>query len=122
MGGHRALFWHEVLAPAGQYRLRIRNNNPGDNKQWFVFNSRTHTIRTWSDRRQVIANQVGQGFIVGKAAVVRPWKSENFQKIQWHGGSKRNIRNNGGKCLDVWGGKNVNLQHLTFWDCHNGLN
>jgi hypothetical protein len=62
------------------------------------------------------------GFKIGVAAVIRPWKGENFQKITYHPGTLRNLRNNGGMCLDVAGGKNVNNQHLTFWTCHNGLN
>jgi hypothetical protein len=37
-------------------------------------------------------------------------------------GARRNIRNNGKQCLDVWGGRNLNNQHLTWWTCHNGVN
>jgi hypothetical protein len=80
MAENRALFWHEAIA-GGQFRLRIRNNNPANNKQWWIFSSRTHTVRAWADRRQVISNQDGQGYKIGVAAVVRPWKGVNFQGI-----------------------------------------
>jgi hypothetical protein len=107
MRGHRALFWHEHIG-GGQYRLRIHNNNSRNNRQWWIFDSRTKTIRAWADRQKVVCNQLGHAFHIGRIAVARQWKGENYQRIQWHGGSRKNIRNNGGKCLDVWGGKNNN--------------
>lgn len=121
MPGNRALFFHEKYGK-NQFRLRIRDNNPENNRQWWTFDDRTKTIRAWSKRNQVIANQRGQGFRIGKAAVVRTWGKEQGQRISWYGGAVRNIRNNGKKCLDVWGGKNKHYQHITWWNCHNGLN
>ena len=55
MAQSRAIFWHEHIG-AGQYRLRIRNTNPANNRQWFIHDSRTHTIRSWADRRRAISN------------------------------------------------------------------
>jgi len=121
MSGRRALFWHEHIG-SNQYRLRIRDNAPYDVKQWFVFDSRTRTIRAYSRRSSVIANQKGYRYRIGVAATVRPWANEVYQRIAWYGGSRRNIRNYGGKCLDVHGGHNHNNRHVIFWNCHNGLN
>jgi len=67
---NRAVYWAEHIG-SYQYRLRIRNTNAGDNKQWFVFDSRTNTIRAWADRRKVISNQINQRFNKGVAANVR---------------------------------------------------
>ena len=121
MAGHKALFWHEHIG-GHQYRLRIRENNPVDIKQWWKFDTRTKTIRSKHNAKNAISNQAGQAFNRGKAAVIRAWKGQANQKTQWHGGKIRNIRNNGNLCLDVWGGKNVHNQHLTWWTCHNGAN
>jgi hypothetical protein len=118
---NRALFWHEHIG-ANQYRLRIRDNNPTCNKQWFTFDRRTNTIRAWSRRNYAIANQKGYGFRIGVAATIRPYTGDNTERIQWHGGSRRNIRNNGAKCLDVHGKSNTHHRHVIFWNCHNGLN
>jgi hypothetical protein len=121
MATNRALYWKEHIG-GNQFRLRIRNDEPEDLNQWFLFDSRTRTIRSWNKRSHVISNQAGQGFRIGKAAVIRPWKGENFQKITFHSRKLRSVMNNNGKCLDVWGGKNVDTQHTTWWNCHNGMN
>lgn len=121
MSGNRALFWNEHIG-GNQFRLRISNNNPRNNKQWWAFDSRTRTIRALSRRSHVIANQQGQGFKIGRAAVIRKYTGNNSEKIIYYLGQRRNIRNQGGKCLDVWGGRNVHNQQTTFWNCHNGLN
>lgn len=55
MAGNRALFWHEHIG-GGQYRLRIRNNASYNDRQWFVFDSRTQTIRASADRRLALSN------------------------------------------------------------------
>jgi hypothetical protein len=121
MSNFRALFWHEHIG-GNQFRLRIRNNKPKDNKQWFVFDKRSRTIRAWSKRGHAISNQNGQRFRIGRAAVIRPYINSVFQRLAFYTGSRRNIRNNGAKCLDVHGGANRHMRHTTFWNCHNGLN
>lgn len=104
MRSKRVIYWADHIG-GGQHLLRIRKSNFRNNRQWFVFDWRTHTIRAWADRRKVISNQLGQKFLTGRRAVVRVFKGENYQRIQYHGGSRRNIRNNGEKCLDVYGGR-----------------
>jgi hypothetical protein len=121
MTGNRALFYHEHIG-GHQFRLRIRDNEPENNKQWWTFDDRTKTIRAWGKRTSVLANQAGQGYRINVAATVRPWKKEQYQRISWFGGSRRNIRNNGKKCLDVHGGSNTHNRHVIFYNCHNGLN
>jgi len=121
MAGFRALFWNEHIG-GGQYRLRIRNDQCKNNKQWFIFDRRSRTIRAWSSRTLAISNQSGKGFRIGVAAVVRSYKNEVYQRLSYYGGSRRNLRNVGGKCLDVHGGVNKHNRHVIFWNCHNGLN
>jgi hypothetical protein len=121
MKENRALFYSEHIG-GNQYRLRIRDNNPEDDKQWFVFDRRTHTIRASAQRNLALSNQQGQQYRVDVAAVMRPWRKEPFQRISYYSGTRRNIRNNGQKCLDVHGGSNTDNRHVIFWHCHNGLN
>jgi hypothetical protein len=116
MGGFRAIYFD------GANRLRIRNNKPFDKRQWFVFDSRTRTIRSSMRRNYVMSNQAGYGYRIGGWAMMRVWRGQIDQRISFWGGSYSNIRNNGGKCLDVWGGRNNNNQKITFWNCHRGQN
>ena len=121
MADNRALFYAEAL-DNNQYRLRIQDFNPDDKTQWWVFDARTHTIRAFSKRTYAISNQAGQGFKIDVPVVIRPYSGDNTQKIQWFDGNEKNLRNNGGKCLDVHGGVNDHNRHVIFYECHNGLN
>jgi hypothetical protein len=120
---NRALFWHEHIG-SGQYRLRIRNTNPGDNKQWFVFDWRTRSIRPRANRNLVMSVQMNgkNWFYYAYAAVVRPYRRESLQKMRWFNGSRRNIRDLGVRCLDVHGNSNTHHRHVHWYKCHNGLN
>jgi len=129
MSGGRNLFWHEHIG-GNQFRLRIhnfdvkyyrRNWKIADKGQW-VFDSRTRTIRAHLRRNFCISNQAGQRFNIGRPAVIRQWRREVEQKIRVYGGSRRNIRNDGGKCLDVHGNSNRHMRHVIWWNCHNGAN
>lgn len=80
MDANRAVFVHEHIG-SNQYRLRIRANDPENDKQWFVHDSRTNTIRAHSMRNHVVANQLGYGFNIGYAAVVRPYTNDNTERI-----------------------------------------
>lgn len=93
-----------------------------ESKQWFVHDNRTRTIRTYERRDLVIANQQGYEFAQGVAAVVRPYRKEPYVMIGFYNGTRKNIRNGGGLCLDVYGNSNVHYQPITFWACHNELN
>jgi hypothetical protein len=123
MNGGRALFVSEHIG-SNQYRLRIRNNEPEDIKQWFVFDWRTKSIRSQADRRNVISIQIGGNnwYHNGYAAVVRRYDQQNLQKIRWFNGEKQNIRDMGVRCLDVAGGSNSHNNHVHWWTCHNGAN
>lgn len=118
MGGFKAIFWSESIG-SSQFRLRIRDNKPNDKKQWFVLDQRTRTIRAAGKRNYVISNQEGSGYAIGKAAVIRAWKGQADQRVSFWSGKYQNIRNNGQKCLAVWGGANRNNQHLSWWNCAN---
>jgi hypothetical protein len=121
MAGNRALVWKENIG-GNQFRLRIQDNNPDDSKQWFIFDKRTRTIRADAKRSFALANQKGRNFNVGSAAVVRTYENNSYIRASYHHGFKRNIRNNGAKCLDIHGGRNAHMHHTTFWHCHNGAN
>jgi hypothetical protein len=103
MAHFRALFWDNQIS-SGQFQLRIRNDQSKDNKQWFIFDKRTRTIRAFSDKKLAISNRAGQAFKIGQAAVIRAFKNEVYQRLAYYGGQRRNLRNNGQKCLDVHGG------------------
>ena len=121
MSTNRALYYAEHIGYTS-YRLRIRDTSPWDAKQWFVFDWRTKTVRAATDRRLVMSNQYGQKFIASRAANMRPFKNEPYQHILWYGGSRKNIRQYSGLCLDVHGNSNTNRRHTIFYKCHNGLN
>ena len=120
MPGNRALFWREHIG-SNQYRLRIRDNNPENNRQWWTFDDRTKTIRAWARRNYVIANRQGYRFRINVPVTARPYRNENYQRIRWYGGRYRNIRNNAHKCLEVQSRRNVQNQPVIFYNCHNGL-
>lgn len=107
-----------------QYRLRFRDHNPGNMKQWFVFDSRTKSIRAKANRKLAISVQWGgkNWYYNAYAAVVRPFANERIQQIRFFAGAKQNIRDIGLRCLDVHGKSNTNNRHLHWYKCHNGDN
>jgi hypothetical protein len=123
MKTNRALFWSEHIG-GHQYRLRIRDTNPGNNKQWFIFDWRTRSIRPQANRKLAISIQNGGNnwFYYHYAAVVKPFKGEQLQKIRWFNGARQNIRDIGVRCLDVHGNSNSNNRHVHWYKCHKGLN
>jgi hypothetical protein len=124
MKGGRALFYHEHIG-GHQWRLRIRNNAPWNLKQWFVFDWRTRTIRAQGNRRLAISIQYGQRDWNrnGYNAVVRYYRNnDQYQRLRWFGSTRRTIRDQGKRCLDVHGGSNTNNRHVIWWKCHNGAN
>lgn len=118
---HKTLYWAEHIG-RNQFRLRIQWHNPYDKQQWFTFDSRTQTIRAFSRRSYVIGNQLGYQFRINVAAAIRPYTGINQDRIRWYSGSRRNIRNNGQKCLDVHGKSNTDQRYVIYYNCHNGLN
>jgi len=56
------------------------------------------------------------------AAVVRQYKGEALQKMRWFNGNRRNIRDQGIRCLDVHGNSDSNRRHVHWYKCHKGLN
>jgi len=90
MPSNRALYWAEHIG-GHQYRLRIRDNNPENNKQWWTFDDRTKTIRAWARRSYALSNQRGYQYRINVAANIRQYRNEYYQKIKWIGGRYRNI-------------------------------
>ena len=123
MKSGRALFYAEHIG-SHQYRLRVQNNNPYDNKQWFVFDWRTKSIRPAANRKFVmsILKNSNNWKYYHYAAVVRAYKGEALQKMRWFKGSRRNIRDQGVRCLDVHGNSDTNRRHVHWYKCTNGLN
>jgi len=82
MTGARAAYWDEDIG-SDQFRLRIRDNFPRDSKQWFIFDSRTKSIRGYSKRDYTVAIQLNAGWSQGSAVVLRKWIGDNSQWIYW---------------------------------------
>lgn len=119
--GSRPIAYYEDIGQQ-QYQLRLQNNNPLDNKQWWFFDSRTNTIRSWDKHDFILAIEWGVGYKVGGRAVLRPDRKTHFGKTAFYMGAVRNIRNRAGLCLDVAGVRNEHMSHLIWWKCHDGLN
>jgi hypothetical protein len=121
MSGNRALYWKDLIGK-DQYRVRIQDNNPPDNRQWWIFDSRTHTVRAFSKRNFALSGRNGKNFDNGVDVVIRAYKGQPTQQIVWLNKSRQNVRFNNKKCLDVHGNVNTHDRHTIFYSCHNGLN
>jgi len=120
MLGNKALFWYEHLG-SNQYNLRIRTNDPEQENQWWTFDSRTHTIRAWNKRTYAISTIHGN-LAHGQNAVLKPYTGQKNEIATWHAGSRQNVRNAGGFCLDVSGAGNNHHQVVIWHNCHTGEN
>jgi hypothetical protein len=120
MAKHNALTFSGHHIGAHQYILKMLRHNPYDLKQWFVFDWRTKTIRTSSDRNKVVANRLGYKFRINNYAVARPYRNSWYDRLHWNHGPNRNIRNNGNYCLGVQGANNAVNHYTTFQNCHEG--
>ena len=119
-GSKRVIFYNEDI---GNNQLRLRVRKPiNDNREWFVYDEKSKTIRLASNKAMVMSNQQGMGIKKGIALVLAPYKSD-LQTIVWDKGNARlfngRIHN---RCVDIWQGKNEENQALTYWDCHDGKN
>lgn len=121
MHGNKALFWWEHIG-GHQYRTRIQAHDPTNKRQWWTFDSRTRTVRPILRRNYVLANQRGVQFRINYAAVIRVYKgSDNTVQTRWYNGSRRNVQNNGRKCMQVHGNVNRHWRHVIFYNCNNNL-
>jgi len=77
MPRRRALFWHEHIG-GNMYRLRIQDNNPMNNKQWWTFDYRTKTIRPWARRNYAMSTHTSYRFRNNSPAVVRQYRGEVY--------------------------------------------
>lgn len=74
MEGNKALFYLDNYG-ANEFLVRIRANDPEDRAQWWVFDSRTHTIRTAKDRKYVLSTyRAALGH--GQYVVVKPYTAQ----------------------------------------------
>jgi len=101
--------------------LRIRDNHPTDKKQWFSFDARTNSIRAYYKRTFAVANRKGYGFKINNYVVIRKFKGDNTDRIRWINGSRRNLQNNGRKCLAVQANSNTDNRYVIFYNCNNNL-
>jgi hypothetical protein len=120
MTGNRAVFASSHIG-SHQYLLRIQDNDPTNKNQWWSFDLRTNTIRAFYKKSYCIGNRLGYAFRNGQYVVSRPYKGLNQDKIKWFNGRFKNIRNNGGSCLDTYAGRNSNNMHLNFNACKNKI-
>lgn len=120
--GNRAISYFEDIG-GKQYMLRIQNDNPLDKRQWWHFDSRTHTIRNHENKNLVISNRHhSPGFTEGQYAVAREYNGHFTQKIAWFTGAVKNIQNRASQCLDVAGRNPNHRAHLIWYSCHTGHN
>jgi hypothetical protein len=103
----------------GSYRIRSRNLNARNKRGFWVFDSRTHSIRLWINRSLAISVRLG-GKDCGKfaQAEVRKFQGDQHQLVSFYGGTRRNIRNKDNQCLDIV--RDVNNTHVYWFKCHNG--
>lgn len=101
MASRRPLFFED----SGQ--IRIIDNDPFNVRTWWVFDTRTKTIRNVKDRNRVLSVQKGRDFANGAWANARKWEEQSDQFMKWIEGNKRNIQHVRGGCLDVAGGKDA---------------
>lgn len=123
MRSRRALLYTEHIG-SHQYRLRIRNNNPYNTKQWWIFDYRTKTIRAASNRNFVISVQKGgtNWRYYHYAGVVYRYTGHMLQKMRWYNSNRKTIRDVSNRCLDVVGNSDSHNRHTQWYKCHNGLN
>jgi len=89
MEGNKALFYSDNYGE-NEYLCRVRANDPEDITQWWVFDSRTHTIRTAKDHNFVLSTYRTYGGS-GQYAVVKPFTGQKNQIALWHSGAISNI-------------------------------
>lgn len=120
MRTRRALLYTEHIG-SHQYRLRIRNNNPYNVKQWWVFDYRTKTIRASSNRNFVISVQKGgtNWKYYSYAGVVYRYTGHMLQKIRWFNRNRRTIKDISGRCLYVSGNSDSHNRHTLWSKCNN---
>ena len=101
--------------------MRVQKFNPYDNKQWFIFNWRTKTIRYAANARMVVSIQInGNNWNANYAAVVRQYRGQMLQKVRWFSGTRRTIRDVGQRCLDL---PSMSPNYPVYWKkCHGGQN
>jgi len=58
MRSKRVLYYNEHIGSA-QFRLRIRKPK-GDNREWWVYDSKTQSIRLANNKRYALSNQNGR--------------------------------------------------------------
>lgn len=98
-----AIYPHDHLGN-NQYWLRERYSEPFDDKQWWTFDSRSNTIRYWSNRNQVIGTYYHHrgflgGYYNGQYVYLKNFEGNHFDNIKFTLRKGGNMRNHGGFCL-----------------------
>lgn len=121
--GRRAVVYNEFANYGSeQHQVKIQDNDPTDRRQWFVFDSRTQTIRAFYKKDYCLGNQLGLSFGPDQQVTLRPYKGVIGDRIQWHPGRSNNIRNHGGFCLHIHNNNNAHETTLHFSKCSNTKN
>lgn len=113
-GGKLVYYANEISKK--QYQLKARSLTRNLNKAYWVFDSRTNTIRAANKRSFAISNQQGVGLSPGHAAVLRQYVGDN-QRVFWHGGKRQNVQLEQKLCLAVKGNSNAENAPLTWEQC-----
>jgi len=74
MSSKRVLYYNEHIG-SSQYRLRIRKPR-GDVREWWVYDSKTRSIRLANNKRYALSNQNGR-LRRGQAIVMKYYKKDD---------------------------------------------
>jgi hypothetical protein len=114
MSGGKAIFVDSVSMGNGQFRLKMQNHAPWENRQWFTFDRRTKSIRQFFKRNMAISRTFGTKNLFSPGpAVARPWRNENVQK-SFHN-KERHIQDFGNFVITPDGFANSHMNTLTWW-------
>ena len=117
----RVLYFNRHIG-GGQYDVSIRKPQYDDREIW-IFDEKTGHIRNYKHRGFALGVEKGKD---ARGALVVMRRAEWSADMKWKYQSGRPHNwipfSNGGLCLDVAGGRNVDGQRVIVWSHHNGDN
>lgn len=109
-----------------EYYVIISDHDPYFQNQWWVYDSRTQTIRSHKDRNLVLRIRIDynlndvNNYNNGQYAVAGPYRSQLREQLQWHEGARMNLKTHDNTCL--WANGNSHYSYVQFYTCQNNLN
>lgn len=126
--GHRTvqINYNNQKVSSHEYYVIISDHDPYFHNQWWVYDSRTHTIRSHKDRNLVLRIRIDynlndvNNYNNGQYAVAGPYRSQLREQLQWFEGARMNLRTHDNTCL--WANGNSHYSYVQFYTCQNNLN